>query len=78
VPTAQRFGEGSWDLVSHGVPVLRNASASIVGRITGEQVHGSHSVAFVEVESVTTRESSGALVYFQRRFHALAAHPLSA
>jgi flavin reductase (NADH) len=78
VPTAQRFSEEAWDFDSHGVPVLRGAVASIVGRIVSEQVHGSHTVAFVAVEAVVTRQDGGALVYFQRRFHALQSEALSA
>lgn len=78
VRTSQRFGHGSWDFRTHGVPVLQDALASIVGRIVTEHVHGSHSVAFVEVEAVSVRADSGALVYFQRRFHNLGAFPLTA
>ncbi|WP_330319024.1 flavin reductase [Streptomyces platensis] len=76
IPTAQRFAEECWDLESEGVPVLRGAPASVIGRIVTEQAQGSHSVLFIEVEKVITREGSGALVYFQRRFHSLAAQPL--
>lgn len=73
VPTAERFGEDCWDLDSEDAPVLRGAAASLVGRIVAEQEHGSHSVLFVEIEKVLTAPDSGALVYFQRRFHRLAA-----
>ncbi|MEV0089162.1 flavin reductase [Saccharopolyspora sp. NPDC050642] len=78
VPTAERFAEGQWDLDVDGVPVLRNAIASVIGRIVSERTLGSHSVLFVEVEKVRTKQDSGALVYFQRRFHSLDAAPLSA
>lgn len=69
IPTAERFTGEAWDL--EGVPVLRGALASIIGRIVADRVHGSHSVLFVEVDKVTTSEDSGALVYFQRQFQAL-------
>jgi flavin reductase (NADH) len=78
VRTSQRFGHGSWDFRTHGVPVLEDALASIVGRIVTEHVQGSHGVAFVAVEAVTVRAHSGALVYFQRRFHHLGTFPLTA
>ncbi|MEU4227761.1 flavin reductase [Nonomuraea sp. NPDC026600] len=78
VPTAERFGEGSWDFDTHGVPVLRDALASVVGRIITRRTQGSHTVAFVEIDAVTARADSGALVYFQRRFHTLAAPAHSA
>lgn len=73
VPTARRFTGARWDLETEGVPVLRDAPASLIGRLVAEQAQGSHSVLFVEVDKVLTREDSGALVYFQRRFHSLTA-----
>jgi flavin reductase (NADH) len=71
VPTAQRFDDGPWDLDTHGVPVLRGAAATVVGSIAAERPLGSHSVLFVAVETVTTSDDNGALVYFQRQFHSL-------
>jgi flavin reductase (NADH) len=78
VPTSERFNHEAWDLDTDRVPVLRGALASVVGRIVSDQGLGSHSVLFVEVDKVMTRQDSGALVYFQRRFHNLAASSLSA
>ncbi|MEU0470166.1 MULTISPECIES: flavin reductase [unclassified Amycolatopsis] len=71
VPTAERFTDGRWDLATHGVPVLTGACASVVGTIVAEQASGSHSVLFVEVDTVITGDDPAALVYFQRRFHSL-------
>lgn len=71
-PPAERFTEGAWELDTDGVPVLRGALASVVGRIVADRAQGSHSVLFVEIDKVTTEEDGGALVYFQRRFHHLA------
>jgi flavin reductase (NADH) len=73
VPTAERFADDRWDLGTHGVPVLRGACASVVGRIVAERALGSHSVLFVEVDTVITSDSHGALVYFQRQFHSVGA-----
>jgi flavin reductase (NADH) len=76
VPTFERFGQGDWDFDTYGVPVLRDALTAIVGRIVSRRTHGSHTVAFVEIDAVATGTHSGAngaLVYFQRRFHNLAA-----
>jgi flavin reductase (NADH) len=70
VPTAERFAEGVWDH-AEGVPVLRGALVSVIGRIVADRPQGSHSVLFVEVDKVTTSEDSAALIYFQRRFHNL-------
>ena len=78
VPTPERFGAGIWDFETYGVPVLRDAVSSVIGRIVARQTLGSHTVAFVEIDAVASRENRGALVYFQRRFHNLTAHSLSA
>lgn len=69
VPAADRFAAGDWDFGTRGVPVLRDALVSMVGRIAATHERGSHTIAFVEVETVAAREESGALVYFDRRFH---------
>ena len=71
VPPEERFADEAWDVATDGVPVLRGALASVVGRIVADRPHGSHSVLFVEIDRVTTEKDSGALVYFQRRFHSL-------
>ncbi|MEU6657660.1 flavin reductase [Streptomyces sp. NPDC046821] len=71
VPAEERFTvtEGVWDH-SHGAPVLRGSTASILGRITGSAERGSHTVMFVEADQVIAGdECGGGLVYFQRRFH---------
>ncbi|PPJ22292.1 4-hydroxyphenylacetate 3-monooxygenase reductase subunit [Nocardia nova] len=78
VPTDERFEHGVWDHETDDVPVLRDALASIVGRIVAGKTLGSHSVLFVEVDKVTTRQDSEALIYFQRRFHSVAVSSLSA
>lgn len=72
VPTGRRFDEGGWDLDTHGVPVLRGALCSVVGRVVADQALGSHSVLFVEVDEVVTAAGDAPLVYFRRRFHHLA------
>lgn len=73
VPTEERFAAGPWDLDTHDVPVLRGSCASVVGDIAAEQQLGSHSVLFVEVDTVLTTDDHAALVYYQRRFHSLGA-----
>ncbi|MER5756147.1 flavin reductase [Streptomyces sp. NPDC002088] len=71
VPAEERFtatGE-VWDH-SHGVPVLRDSAASVLGSITGVAERGSHTVMFVEVDQVIKgQDDGGGLVYFQRQFH---------
>lgn len=70
LPMHERFAGVVCDFAE--VPVLRDAAASVIGRLGQVRAQGSHSVMFVEVERVVTRSGSGALVYFQREFHSLA------
>lgn len=51
--------------------MLEDALTSVVGRVVATQEHGSHTVAFVEVDAVAARHDDDALVYFQRRFHGI-------
>ncbi|MDX6331523.1 MAG: flavin reductase, partial [Streptomycetaceae bacterium] len=62
-----------WDIwdPEEPVPVLRDALVNIVGTIRDRKSMGSHSVMFVEVESVRVRTGDSSLVYFNRRFHRL-------
>ncbi|GAA4091262.1 flavin reductase [Nocardioides kongjuensis] len=71
LPMAERFAGEAWDELAGGVPVLRGATANVVGRIVSGHTHGSHSVLMIEVDDVSVAEDRGALVYFQRRFHAV-------
>ena len=72
MPMAERFAGSKWDSESHGVPVLSDAAAVLVGGVGAEFTQGTHTVLFVEVEHVYVHEDVGALLYFQRGFHALA------
>ncbi|NDK91151.1 4-hydroxyphenylacetate 3-monooxygenase reductase subunit [Gordonia desulfuricans] len=71
IPREKRFDDERWDLAGHGVPVLEGSMASLVGRISTVAQHGSHSVLFVEIDTVLTSADGGGLVYFQREFHAV-------
>jgi flavin reductase (NADH) len=70
VPMVERFAWDIWD-PEEPVPVLRDALVNIVGTIRDRKSMGSHSVMFVEVESVRVRTGDSSLVYFNRRFHRL-------
>lgn len=78
IPMADRFERPVWDHDTHGVPVLRDAAAVLVGRIGGEMTRGSHTVMFVEVDHIAVHSDAGALIYFQRSFHGLSAVAASA
>jgi flavin reductase (NADH) len=69
VPMEERFGWPIWEQGEQGVPVLRDALASIEGRIAEQKEVGSHSVMFVEVSRIRLRTDGDGLVYFDRNFH---------
>jgi flavin reductase (NADH) len=72
VPMAERFNLQVWDDGEQGVPVLRDALASLQGNIVEMKQVGSHSVMFVEVQTIKLRSDGEGLVYFSRAFHRLA------
>ncbi|MBB3260807.1 flavin reductase (NADH) [Paraburkholderia bannensis] len=53
------------------LPVLDDAIASLEGRIVDSKNVGSHSVLFVQVDHIRSREDGDGLVYFGRQFHRL-------
>lgn len=67
-----RFQLPGWEINPHGVPVLTDSLATLEGKIKTVSEVGTHSVFFVEVESITTSESD-ALVYFSREFKSVEA-----
>lgn len=67
-----RFALPVWDTGVLGVPVLRNALASIEGAIVDLKEVGSHSVMFVEAARIRVRSDGDGLVYFSRNFHRVA------
>lgn len=69
---AQRFDLPVWDDGEHGVPVLRDALASLQGTIVELKEVGSHSVMFVEATAIRVRADGDSLIYFSRAFHRVA------
>jgi flavin reductase (NADH) len=68
----ERFARcGSWAGALQ-LPVLDDAIASLEGRIIDSKKVGSHSVLFVQVEHIGSREDGDGLVYFGRQYHRLA------
>ncbi|SAL80191.1 4-hydroxyphenylacetate 3-monooxygenase reductase subunit [Caballeronia peredens] len=64
----ERFSLPVWDEGANGVPVLRDALASLQGTIVEAKEVGSHSVMFVETKLIRVRDGDG-LIYFDRNFH---------
>ncbi len=71
LPMDARFELPVWDQGEHGVPVLRDALASLQGEIVELKEVGSHSVMFVQVTQVRLRSDGDGLIYFDRNFHRL-------
>ncbi|VVE71835.1 4-hydroxyphenylacetate 3-monooxygenase reductase subunit [Pandoraea captiosa] len=71
VPHAQRFSSEMWHEGSFGLPVLRDALASLEGVIVYTKIVGSHTVIFVEIANIQMGDSGDSLTYFGRAFHRL-------
>lgn len=69
LPMDARFGLPIWDEGLHGVPVLRDALASLQGTIVELKEVGSHSVMFVEAAQIRVCADGDSLIYFDRQFH---------
>ncbi|MGX5218983.1 MULTISPECIES: 4-hydroxyphenylacetate 3-monooxygenase, reductase component [Pseudomonas] len=69
VSMEERFSWDIWNAGHHDLPVLRSALVSLEGRISDCKSVGSHSVLFVELDKVSTRDEGASLVYFNRLFH---------
>ncbi|MCC8393772.1 4-hydroxyphenylacetate 3-monooxygenase, reductase component [Paraburkholderia sp. MMS20-SJTR3] len=67
-----RFDQCAWQPGRLGVPVLTDAIATLEGKIVDSKTVGSHSVMFVRIAHIATRDDGDGLVYFGRQFHRLA------
>ncbi|ABC35810.1 4-hydroxyphenylacetate 3-monooxygenase, reductase component [Burkholderia thailandensis] len=72
LPMDARFNLPLWDEGAHGVPVLRDALASLQGTIVESKEVGSHAVMFVQAHAIRVRGDGDGLVYFGRAFHRIA------
>ncbi|WP_460348321.1 flavin reductase [Actinoallomurus acanthiterrae] len=70
ISMADRF---SWDVWDRGqtMPVLKDALVTVIGVVKDCKPMGSHSVLFVQIEQLRTRNGGQSLVYFNRSFHRL-------
>jgi flavin reductase (NADH) len=66
-----RFQSGEWEQGELRLPRLAAALASLEGRIADLQTVGSHSVLFIEVQSIRLSEHGDGLAWFGRTFHRL-------
>jgi len=74
MPAADRFGSGAWRLEAGRPPVHSGAMISLTGVISQRTDAGSHSVFFLDIETIETPRprAAGPLIYFGRAFRTLA------
>lgn len=63
----QRLSWDCWQSNHLGIPVLKDAVANLEGKIIGQNIVGTHSVFFVELDHIQVN-SQDALGYFNRHF----------
>lgn len=65
-----RFTLNDWQDELYNLPILKGALANLQGKISELSEMGTHTVFFVEVETVNVNQGSG-LTYFNRNFHSV-------
>src|SRR5215207_3797043 len=74
-PGADRFAGLEWEHGAGGVPLLRDALATLACTIVGEHPAGDHWIVVGQVEAVRVGPASEPVVFFAGRFHELATDP---
>lgn len=74
MPMEERFALDGWRAGAASQPVLDGALVRLQGRIRDSKVVGSHSVMFVELDSIDVNEQRDSLIYFNRLFHTVRPH----
>ncbi|MBU6444118.1 MAG: flavin reductase [Alphaproteobacteria bacterium] len=72
IPMAERFAASDWTEDETDVPRLRQALASLSGRLKDVFEIGTHSVLVAEIDVIALSQGGGGLVYFGRRFASVA------
>jgi flavin reductase len=71
MPMVERFAEGQWRIGATGSPQMQGAATRFDCRIVRAATAGTHDVLFCEVVEIAVDPDAGAVVYFDRAFHAL-------
>jgi flavin reductase len=66
-----RFGNAQWTTLPNGAYALHGALVSFECRVAQVSEVGTHTVFFLEVQSVHAGDPGEALVYFARKYHTL-------
>ena len=65
---SKRFADNEWLVEDNGVPVLREALASVVCDVDQEEPFGSHMVIRGLVRSTSFRQDTNGLIYLDGRY----------
>lgn len=69
----QRFTLNDWREELYNLPTLKGALANLQGKISNITEVGTHTIFFVEVETINVEEGNG-LAYFNRNFHPMSSN----
>jgi flavin reductase len=73
-PMDERFAAARWQRGETGSPVLEDAAVSFDCRIVSRTSVGTHDVLFCEVAAISVGDGAHGLIYFDRRYHEVAAN----
>lgn len=68
IEMSQRFTLNDWQEELYNLPILKGALANLQGKISNVSEVGTHTIFFVEIETINVEEGNG-LAYFNRNFH---------
>lgn len=71
IPAEERFSRGEWDQLKTGSPILKDTLVSFDCVVNQVQSVGSHDVFICNIVAIAQNEPAQALVYFDRRYHAV-------
>jgi flavin reductase len=74
-PAEERFAAGQWHTSATGAPILVGAVVAFDCRIVKTVEVGTHDVLFCEVVGLAEGGGREGLIYFSRRYHAVAGTP---
>ena len=72
-PMDERFAAARWTCGATGAPMLAEAAVSFDCRVSSRTSVGTHDVLFCEVLAIAVGDAAHGLVYFDRRYHEIAA-----
>ena len=72
-PNADRFDGDHWEPGPHGLPILRDVTAWMVGRIVARTQVANNAMIAVQIEQGALGEPDEPLLYHERAYRALGA-----